>query len=113
MEALSKEEALGTLLEDVRGLLEDLLESGFDTAHDSTLKELLNMTQVSEQYGMTYLSELLKKLADGLNTRRHQVTHKEDDLMQVYTTLNEYLYLCLKKTAYDRGRSYYLENDEK
>lgn len=111
MKALSKEEVLGAHIEDVRGLLEDILQSGFDTVHDNTLEELQKMTQMSKQYGMTYLSELLQKLTDGLSNRRHQITHKEDNLAQVYTTLNEYLYLCLEKTAYDRGRSYYVDEE--
>lgn len=107
MEAQSKEEVLGALLEDVMSLLEDLFQSGFDTAHDSTLEELSKMTERTKQYGMTYLSELLQKLTDGLHNRRHQMTRQEDKLAEIYTTLNEYLYLCLEKTAYDRGYQYY------
>ncbi len=107
MRAQSKEEVLSTLLEDVMSLLEDLLQSGFDTVHDSTLEEIKKMTDITKQYGMTYLSDLLQKLSTGLNNRRHQITRQEDNLAEVYTTLNEYLYLCLEKIAYDRGRSYY------
>ena len=107
MRAQSKEEVLGALLEDVMSLLEDLLQSGFDTVHDSTLEEMKKMEEITKQYGMTYLSDLLQKLLDGLNKRRHQITRQEDNLAEVYTTLNEYLYLCLEKTAYDKGLTYY------
>lgn len=109
MRAQSKEEVLGALLEDMMSLLEDLLQSGFDTVHDSTLEELQKMEELTKQYGMTYLSDLLQKLIEGLNNRRHQITRQEDNLVEVYTTLNEYLYLCLEKTAYDKGRNYYEE----
>ena len=59
MENLSKEEKLEMLLADVENLLEELFQSGFDTVHDSTLEAMENMTNLTEQYGMAYLSELL------------------------------------------------------
>lgn len=40
MEIFSREEAIQQLLYDVESLIEDLYQSGFDTVHDSTLKEI-------------------------------------------------------------------------
>ncbi len=107
MENLSKEEKLEMLLADVENLLEELFQSGFDTVHDSTLEAMENMTNLTEQYGMAYLSELLGALTKGLAMRRHQLEKREDGMAGLYVKLNEYIYLCKEKTACDRGKNYY------
>lgn len=103
----SKEEVLETLLEDVGNLLEELCQSGFDTVHDSTMESLRDMTGLTGQYGMAYLSDMLGKLTEGLALRRHQMGRGDDGLAGIYAKLNEYLYLCREKTACDRGSCYY------
>lgn len=107
----SKEEVLGALLERVSLIMEDLYQSGFDTVHDSTLDELKKMKELTGQYGMEYLSSLMKELFDGLFMRRHQMKVEEGGMAGIYTRINEYLYLCEEKIAYDRGRRYYCEEE--
>lgn len=108
IETEAKEEVLDRVLSDILKLLEDLYQSGFDTVHDSTLEALQEAGKATEQYGMTCLSDLLRQLSEGLSMRRHQLERKEDALAGLYTGINEYIYLCRQKAAYDRGRSYYL-----
>lgn len=111
MENQSKEEAVGLLLSDTRNLLEELYQSGFGTVHDSTLAALEKMTELTGQYGMAYLSELVGKLAEALSMRRHQIEKKAElstgSLAGLYTRLNEYLYICEEKMLYEKGRAYY------
>lgn len=109
MEAGSKEEVLGELTEDVRNLLEEVCQSGFDTVHDSTLEALNEMGNLTEQYGMAHLSKMLTEFAQGLAMRRHRTEREPDALAGLYAKLNEYLYLCREKTAYDMGWNYYTE----
>ncbi len=111
MKAGSKEEVLGTLVEDAGNLLEELFQSGFDTVHDSTLESLEEMGELTKQYGMAHLSEMLAELAKGLKMRRHRMEREPDALAELYTELNEYLYLCREKTAYDTGWNYYVKED--
>lgn len=103
----SKEEVLEALLERVFLIMEDLYQSGFDTVHDSTLEELEKMKELTGQYGMEYLSGLIKELFEGLSMRRHRMQIQGDRMAEIYTRINEYLYLCEEKIAYDRGREYY------
>ena len=111
MENESREEALGVLLADTGNLLEELYQSGFGTVHDSTLDALKKMTELTEQYGMSYLSELVGKLTEGLSMRRHQIEKKAErsteSLAKLYKQINEYLYICEEKMLYDKGRVYY------
>lgn len=107
-----KEEVLGNLTEDVKNVLEELCQSGFDTVHDSTLEALRDMTGLTKQYGMAYLSELLEELEKGLSMRRHRMERTEDALAKIYAQLNEYLYMCGEKAAYDMGWNTYVKEWE-
>lgn len=100
-------EALEDITEEILSILEDLFQSGFSTVHDSTLEDITRAAKVTEQYGMEYLSELLSGLAEEITAGRHQMERKTTPMAKLYTRLNEYLYLCGQKTAYDKGKRYY------
>lgn len=103
----SRHEAIEQLTDEVLGLMEDLYQSGFDTVHDSTLQGMERAAAKTGQYGMQYLSELLKQLTEEISESRHQMEKKTAQMAELYTELNEYLYICRQKTAYDRGLEYY------
>ena len=95
------------LTEEIMSLMEDLYQSGFDTVHDSTLKDIRKASELTEQYGMAWLSQMLASLAGEIEAGRHSLERKTADMAGLYTDISEYLYLCGQKTAYDRGRKYY------
>ena len=107
----TKEHVLYDVLEEVSGLMEDLLQSGFDTVHDSTLEELERAVEVVKQYGMTYLSELLQQIKEQVTSRRHQSTRQQDKIVEQYAQVNEYLFLCRQKIIYDEAYRYYAEDE--
>ena len=104
----SKYEAIEDLIAEAASLMEDLYQSGFDTVHDSTLKDIQKNAEVTGQYGMAYLSELLSAMAEEISLGRHRMERKTASMAALYTNVSEYLYLCRQKTAYDRGESYYM-----
>ena len=104
----SKYEVIEDLAAEIGSLMEDLYQSGFDTVHDSTLKDIQNTEKLTEQYGMVYLSELLSGMAEEISLSRHRMERKAASMAGLYTNVSEYLYLCRQKTAYDRGKSYYM-----
>lgn len=106
-DSASKYEAVEKIAEEVLRLMEDLYQSGFDTVHDSTLREIEKAAELTGQYGMKYMSELLASLAAEISSGRHQMEKKTASIAGIYTDIHEYLYLCRQKTAYDRGMSYY------
>ena len=92
---------------EIRSLMEELYQSGFAAVHDSTLEELQKTANLSAQYGMQYLSELLGALSGKIEANRHRMRQEIAPLAELYTKIDEYLYICIQKTAYDRGESYY------
>ncbi len=107
MEHKSKFEVMDELAEEVLGLMEDLYQSGFDTVHDTTLRDMKKAAQLAEQYSCAGLAELLSGLYEGISAGRHQMEKQTGRLAELYEKTNEYLYLCRQKTAYDRGLEYY------
>jgi len=103
----TKYEAMEDLTAEAASLMEDLYQSGFDTVHDSTLKDIQKAAELTGQYGMAYLSELLSAMAEEISLSRHRMERKTASMAGLYTNVSEYLYLCRQKTAYDRGESYY------
>ena len=104
----SKITAIGEIADEVLGWMEELYQSGFDTVHDSTLQSLEKSVIRTRQYGMKYLSELLEKLTGEISAGRHQMERKTPQVAELYTEINEYLYLCRQKAAYDRGMEHYI-----
>lgn len=107
MEQRSKYEVMEEMAEEVLGIMEDLYQSGFDTVHDTTLKDLKKAAEVTGQYGLSGLEELLSGLYERISLSRHQMEKRTDCLAELYVKVSEYLYLCRQKTAYDRGLDYY------
>ena len=105
--AKSKFAAVEEITEDVLELMEELYQSGFDTVHDSTLQGMEKAVKQTEQYGMKYLSGLLQELTAEISAGRHQMEKKTAQMAELYTKINEYLYLCRQKAAYDHGMEEY------
>lgn len=102
-----KEEAVKNLLADAEMIMEELFQSGFNTVHDSTIDALKEITKRTEQFGMAYLSHLLGTIEEGITMRRHKMTKEADRLVETFTKLSEYLYLCRQQIAYNSGQTYY------
>lgn len=107
MEHKSKYEVMEEMAAEIQGLMEELYQSGFDTVHDTTLKDMKKAAQLAGQYGCAGLAELLDSLSEGIAAGRHRMERQTGPLAELYVRINEYLYHCRRKTAYDRGLEYY------
>lgn len=103
-----KEDYFEDFFGDVTCILEDLGQSGFRTVHDSTLRELQERGDMAAQLGMEHLSALLLSLREELHKSRHQFS-SDAVPAKYYAKLLSYVALGREKTAYDRGKKYYME----
>lgn len=107
----NREDYFEEFFTEIDSILEDLCQSGFHTVHDSTLQELEEKADTAAQCGMKHLSELLGGLRKELFNNRHRISAAKsaDSLSSKYfTKLIEYTKLGMEKTAYDRGKNYYI-----
>lgn len=103
----TKYEVVEGIAKEILLLMEDLCQSGFDTVHDSTWKDLQKAAKLTEQFGCRYLSELLGRLADEVEAGRHRMERRIGTMAGLYTDVIQYLHFALQKAAYDRGADYY------
>ena len=103
----TKYEVLEDIAREILLLMEDLCQSGFDTVHDSTWKDLRKAARLTEQFGMKYLSELLGGLAAEAEAGRHRMERRIGPMAGLYARVIEYLHFAAQKAAYDRGADYY------
>lgn len=103
----SKYAAVGAIEEEVLALMAELYQSGFDTVHDSTLQGMEKAVTKTERYGMKRLSGLLRELTDEISAGRHKMEKRTARMAELYTEINEYLYLCRQKITYDCGLEHY------
>lgn len=116
-----KEDYFEEFFTDTASLLEDLGQSGFHTVHDSTLQELKKKGETAAQCGMLHLSDLLLSLHKELSQNRHKIRCSNPEnsspdqdgadalAAKYYTELIKYIDLGREKTAYDKGKNYYLQ----
>ena len=123
MYSKNREDCFEEFFTDIASLLEDLGQSGFHTVHDSTLQELKEKGEAAAQCGMQHLSDLLLSLQKELSQSRHRIRHLNPENQNIspdqdgpdaltakyYTELIRYIDLGREKTAYDRGKNYYLQ----
>ena len=102
-----KEDYFENFFADIASVLEDLGQSGFRTVHDSTLQQLKDNGDTALQLGMGHLSELLLALQAELTGNRHNFSTNHL-CAEYYARLIRYIDLGKEKTAYDKGKNYYL-----
>lgn len=104
---IEKEDWFEDFFADISSVLEDLGQSGFRTVHDNTLQELKDKGDTALQFGMPHLSGLLLALQAELSHSRHSFSANTSPA-KYYAELIRYIDLGKEKTAYDRGKNYYL-----
>ncbi len=103
----TKYEVAEDIAKEILLLMEDLCQSGFDTVHESTWKDMQKAARLTEQYGMKYLSKLLGGLAGEAEAGRHRMERRIGPMAGLYADVIEYLHFAAQKAAYDRGADYY------
>lgn len=110
------QEAVLAILKEAEDALEDLYQVGFDTVQDTILQRLKELGELTETYGMEYLSKELLGLAEQIAMERHRMRKAdeavEDDIIRRFMGLCDYMYIGKKKVMYDRAERYYNNEEE-
>lgn len=110
------QEAVLTVLKETEGVLEDLYQVGFDTVQDTLLRRVKELGELTETYGLEYLSKKLSKLAELITMERHRMRKAEGStesgIIGRFMELCEYIYIGQKKVMYDKAECYYKNEEE-
>ena len=110
------QEAVANVLKEVKTVLEDLYQVGFDTIPEAVLHSLKDVGELAEGYGMENLAKKLAILAEQIAMERHRLVRTEDVMMDnricLYIELCNYVFIGQKKVMYDMAENYYKVQEE-
>lgn len=101
------------LITEVKQEMADLFQSGFATVHDTSIREMRNLSDVSEQYGLHTLSQMLSSLAELIETRRHTTSFDDTKLMDVMCKICRYVEICERRIRYENILKNYSNSNNK
>ena len=99
------------LLLDIKEVLADVFQSGMFSVHDSTIKRLAEMSSLSEQYGLSFAGKSLSEFAQILEQQRHSLKEYDGQAVPIFSRLNQYVNICIKKVEYDTAKSNIVNTD--
>ncbi|MDE6025418.1 MAG: SWIM zinc finger family protein [Lachnospiraceae bacterium] len=95
-------EGLKDCLENCRNLMTQILQSGFTTVQAQTIEDIRRVQTTVLQYGLHYGGEMLGRLAEELEKRKHDMTIQgSEELVATFVRLNLYIIEALSKVKYD------------
>ena len=109
----SEYDLLLDLISEVRQETAGVFQSGFATVHDASIKQIRNLSDVSERYGLHTLSQMLSSLAELIEARRHTTSFDDSKLMDVMCKICKYTEICERRIRYENIlQNYTLKNHE-
>lgn len=110
------QEALLSILKETEDVLGDLYQVGLDTVQDTILRRIKESGELTETYGMEYLSKELLGLAEQITMERHGMKKTEESaegsIIGRFMELCDYIYIGQKKVMYDKAEGYYKKEEE-
>lgn len=100
---MARFENLSSLLEDLAGILDELFLVGLETA--GSIEQARLTARRCEDLGLAHAAELVQRIADGVEQRRHSAAFDLSPLVREYCLLNEYLNLARGKLEQAKARA--------
>ncbi|MBQ5735873.1 MAG: hypothetical protein UH654_05005 [Lachnospiraceae bacterium] len=103
---IEREDLFLRYFNDVKSLLMDIFQSGFDTIGEGTVKEIEHLRDVAIRCGMSSLSKLFDRLIKTVREDMHSIDSGESITM-VYFQILQYIDYAQNKVMYDKAEKIY------
>lgn len=94
-------DSLLELISDICREMDDIFQSGFATVHKSSVARIQELSKVSESYGLHTAAQMLEKLSEMIDLRRHSINFDDGKIMDIMCQINRYLEICEKRIKYE------------
>lgn len=84
-------------IDEIQYTLSQILNCGFKSCHEHTIKELNRLSIIAENYGLLYAYKKLILLSEQLENKRHTFDLDFMELSKESCKLNEYCLICKKE----------------
>lgn len=101
---MGKYDNLYLLIEDIEGLMENMLISGFNVINTSVLDNMIEIYEHCERVGLSFASETLKDIVQAQEKKRHNMNYNCEESMSKYFLLSNYIEVIKGKLNIEKAK---------
>ncbi|GCD10030.1 hypothetical protein [Clostridium tagluense] len=103
---MGKCDNLYLLIEDIEGLMESILISGFNVVNTGVLDNIKQVYENCERVGLSFAAEALKHIYKAQEKKRHDMNYNCEEIMVKYFLLNKYIEAIKDKLNIKKAKEY-------
>ncbi|MGH4124409.1 MAG: hypothetical protein ACREV6_15910 [Clostridium sp.] len=103
---MGKCDNLYLLIEDIEGLMESILISGFNVVNTGVLDNIKQVYENCERVGLSFAAEKLKDIHKAQEKKRHDINYNCEEIMVKYFLLNNYVEAIKDKLNVEKAKEY-------
>lgn len=101
---MGKYDSLYLLIQDVEGLMDSMLISGFNIVNTGMLDNMTEIYENCERVGLSFAAETLKEIIQAQEKKRHDINYNHKEIMSNYFLLNNYIQIIKRKLELEKAK---------
>lgn len=101
---MGKYDNLYLLIQDVEGLMDSMLISGFNVVNTGLLDTMTEIYENCERVGLSFAAETLKEIIQAQEKKRHDMNYDYKEIISNYFLLNNYIEIIKSKLELEKAK---------
>lgn len=101
---MGKYDNLYLLIEDIQGLMESVLISGFNVVNAGILDNMTEIYENCERVGLSFAGGTLKEIAEAQEKKRHDMNYNCEEAMVKYFLLSNYIEIIKDRLNIEKAK---------
>lgn len=101
---MRKYDNLYLLIQDVEGLMDSMLISGFNVVNTGLLDTMTEIYENCERVGLSFAAETLKEIIQAQEKKRHDMNYDYKEIISNYFLLNNYIEIIKSKLELEKAK---------
>ncbi|MBI6874791.1 hypothetical protein [Clostridium aciditolerans] len=101
---MGKYDNLYLLIQDVEGLMDSMLISGFNVVNTGLLDTMTEIYENCERVGLSFAAETIKEIIQAQEKKRHDINYNYKEIMSNYFLLNNYIQIIKSKLELEKAK---------
>lgn len=101
---MGKYDNLYLLIQDVEGLMDSMLISGFNVVNTGLLDTMTEIYENCERVGLSFAAETLKEIIQAQEKKRHDMNYDYKEIISNYFLLNNYIEVIKSKLELEKAK---------
>ncbi|WML33302.1 hypothetical protein [Clostridium sp. OS1-26] len=101
---MGKYDNLYLLIQDVEGLMDSMLISGFNVVNTGLLDTMTEIYENCERVGLSFAAETLKEIIQAQEKKRHDMNYNYKEIISNYFLLSNYIEIIKSKLELEKAK---------